>query len=88
MVTFLPEEKGKLSAQGTFGPDGNYQLKSSGGITGAVVGKYTVIVQATETTEDSGPTSLIPPRYADPDQSGLSLEVKPGDQNLPIALTR
>ncbi|MBL8799692.1 MAG: hypothetical protein JNM56_37765 [Planctomycetia bacterium] len=67
-------------------PDGSYRLKTAdaGGLS---PGWYRVTVAAVDTaspppgTPPSGPRSLLPVKYRDPEQSGLLCEVKAGKEN-------
>jgi hypothetical protein len=66
-------------------PDGSYVL-SNGDRPGAPPGWYRVTVVALQ-AEPAGqasfapPRSLLPPRYRDPDLSGLSCQVREGQEN-------
>jgi hypothetical protein len=66
-------------------PDGSYTLKT-GDTPGAAPGWYRITVVALQ-AESGGPTSfaaprsLLPPRYRDPDLSGLSCQVQEGQEN-------
>ena len=75
---------------GTIGPDGTYTL-STDGKPGAPVGKYVVLVVATEDPDPNSsatPKSLIHPKYADPDTIHLQVEVvenpRPGQYDLDL----
>ena len=67
-------------------PDGSYRLKTTEAI-GLPPGWYRVTVAAVDTaspapgTPFSGPRSLLPVKYRDPEQSGLLCEVKAGKEN-------
>jgi hypothetical protein len=64
--------------------DGSYVLKT-GAFPGATPGWHRVTVVSLEEPGDvSGgrPRSLLPSRYRDPEQSGLSFQVKPGPDNV------
>jgi hypothetical protein len=81
-VQFVPDRsKGNVhgqEARGRVAADGTYTL-STGSRPGAMPGWYTVAVFAFEEVPEGGEpkpiTWLAPPRYADPAQSGLSVEV-------------
>lgn len=81
-VQFVPDrQKGNVDGQearGRVEADGSYTV-STGDKPGAIPGWYKVAVFAfEEVPEGQGPkpiTWLAPPRYADPDKSGLAVEV-------------
>jgi hypothetical protein len=87
MVTFHgPENK---TAVATIDPEGKYNG------TGVPIGSNKVTVQGPppspggvkDPVSGTGGVSIaVPPRYADPNQSGLSVEVKLGKQTFPIDL--
>jgi hypothetical protein len=87
-VVFTPDPdrggSGPL-AQADIQADGSYALKT-GDRAGAAPGWYRITVVALQ-TEPAGapsyapPRSLLPPRYRDPDLSGLSCQVKEGEEN-------
>ena len=58
--------------------DGSYTL-STDQKPGAVAGWHRVTILAPQAAE--GSALLLPPRYCDPEQSGLTCEVKPGREN-------
>lgn len=87
-IQFVPDKsKGTegATAVGTIGPDGRYTLKTAG-VEGAIVGFHKVGVRALqEEPEDETappPPPLIPPRYFNPDTSGLTAEVKADQDNV------
>jgi hypothetical protein len=57
-------------------PDGSYVLRSDSGM-GAMPGWHRVTI-----TGFGDGASPLPARYGDPDQSGLTFEIKPGQDNL------
>jgi hypothetical protein len=63
---------------GEIQPDGTYTLYT-GKKRGAPVGKYVVLVAATEDVDPKNPSatpkSLVDPRYADPDKPILQVDV-------------
>jgi len=93
-VTFVPDK-----SKGTTGPPavgftddkGRYTLKTAGK-TGAVVGFHKVSVEARQkpkNEQDTLPPLLTPPRYTNPDASGLAAEVKADQANVvPLPLSR
>ena len=93
-IVFTPDAlrgtRGSM-ARADIQPDGTYSLRSNG-MPGAAVGWHRVTVMATESvpvTVASGgveadvmmPRSLLPERYRDPELSGLSRQVRPGQEN-------
>jgi len=71
--------------------EGKFQLSSYGGPDGAPAGEYnvTVFMQGAMPEEGEDPESVaqepdrLGARYADPETSGLSATIKPGDNQLP-----
>jgi hypothetical protein len=66
-------------------PDGEFVLKT-GDRPGAVAGWHRITVVAVDVTTPVGtayaaPRSLVPVKYRDPELSGLSYEVKAGQEN-------
>jgi hypothetical protein len=56
--------------------DGTYVLRTDNAL-GAVAGWHRVTISAFGDTRPP-----LPPRYGDPEQSGLAFEVKPGRENI------
>jgi hypothetical protein len=74
-------------ARGEIQPDGSYSLQT-GDSAGAVVGwhRVTVVAVLVPAAPEPGqpfvmPRPLVPTRYADPELSGLTCEVKAGKEN-------
>lgn len=67
-----------LTPSGTIGPDGRYKLFTQER-AGAPPGWYKVGIVAQEAPPNDpyAMRSLIPPRYADPQTSGIAIEVSP-----------
>jgi hypothetical protein len=93
-VTFAPQSSGP-TAFSLIAPDGQYSLKT-GREEGLPPGQYVVSITAhampaTLRSKDGGPAPLgktiTPDWYRDPATSGLSFEVKPGDNELDLSLT-
>ncbi len=86
MVQFSPDNiKGTRGAPavGNIDSEGRYSLKTAG-VDGAIVGHHKVRIEARQEPRnemDSMPPSLIPQRYMNPDTSGLTFEVKEGEDN-------
>ncbi len=84
-IQFVPDSSQGTSgppAVGSIGPDGRYTLETAG-VEGAIVGFHKVSVYAVDEPEDETlpPRLLIPRRYFTPDTSGLTAEVKAGEDN-------
>jgi len=93
-VSFRPQVQGGSPGPepyGTIEKDGTYTIYTNQK-PGAPVGKYFVLVVATEEAEQTGatvtPKSLIDPKYADPDSKLLPVEVvenaTPGQYDLKL----
>ncbi len=90
-IVFSPDpDKGGTGplARGDVRPDGTYTLTSDGR-PGAAPGWHRVTVVAVESppappagTAFADVRSLLPRRYAAPDQSGLEAQVKSGEENV------
>jgi hypothetical protein len=73
------------------GPDGTFTLGTYESADGAPAGNYLVTVELwlSSGTGDEGPTSRLPPRYANPNTSGLTATVEAGPTELkPFELKR
>ncbi|MCI0377838.1 MAG: hypothetical protein L0215_09540 [Gemmataceae bacterium] len=94
-VSFRPDtargNKDLSEPFGEIGPDGAYKLHT-GKRLGAPLGKYVVLVAATEDVDPNKPSdtpkSLVPLKYSDPDMPILQLDVvenpKPGHYDLDL----
>jgi hypothetical protein len=74
-------------AQAEIQPDGSYVLETKG-VPGAVPGWHRVTILSLESSPTIGPDgdfvqprSLVPEKYGDPELSGLSREVRGGQEN-------
>ena len=75
------------AAAAAIGPDGRFQLTTFDKDDGCVLGKHPVTVTG---NEDKGPTAILwhaPKKYADPQNSGLMLDVTGPTDNVEIKLT-
>src|SRR5437868_5035599 len=83
-------EGGKTSAVGDVNPDGTFQLSTFGANDGAVPGKYRVAInQPNNPDPDKPPTkSKLPAKYGNLDTSGLTVEIKPGQNNIELELDK
>jgi hypothetical protein len=86
-ILFSPE-KGP-SATGDIKPDGSYTLTTYRAGDGAVLGKHTVTIAAFEDTSNKLPeerpglpTAIIPAKYESAATSGLSADVKAGENTV------
>lgn len=95
VVNFTPVSPGP-SAYGNVAADGRYALQT-GAERGLVPGDYTVTVAANATPEEAAKMGfkvgregimplLTPPKYADVKTSPLKASVKPGAQEIDLAL--
>lgn len=72
-----PKPRGTTDASGVF------LLTTYDGNDGAPAGEYKVSLERWVTTNpDAGPVNQLPPRYADPDQSGFKATVSAGPNDL------
>ena len=72
-----PKSHGKTDENGEF------KLTTYDGNDGAPAGQYKVSVELWKTTTaDAGPVNQLPPKYADPDKSGLTATVAAGPTEL------
>jgi hypothetical protein len=69
-------------------PDGTYVLQTKS-LPGAIAGWHRVTVMAMESRPPSGadrevvmPRSLLPEKYSDPELSGLSCQIRGGQENF------
>jgi len=91
MVLFLPLDKeNTLSPRGYLETDGSFEMATSQPKDGAPVGKYKVAVQPRPPAPGSNAPvpAAFDSRFSDFDSSGLVFEVKPGQNELPITVTK
>ena len=83
-------EGGKTSSVGDINPDGTFKLSTFGANDGAMPGKYRVAInQPNNPDPDKPPTkSKLPAKYGNLDTSGLTAEVKPGQNNIELELEK
>ena len=100
-VVFVPNNaEGTTGPSSTaeIGPDGSYTLMAPGGREGAVIGVHTVVVTGppdpTNVSGESDPPPVkpgevvkVPEKYADSLTSGVTAEVKAGENNIPVELS-
>jgi hypothetical protein len=77
-VTFFPMGKGPI-ATGNTNAEGQFVLMTSEPGDGASVGSHRVSLGSAE--EGRRPSMAIPEKYDRPDSSGLTAEVKAGEEN-------
>jgi hypothetical protein len=76
-------------AKATIESDGSFELGTYSAHDGAIPGTHNAAVVAREPSTGSGPEAplgklLIPAKYTDPQTSGLTIEVKAGEENDPV----
>jgi hypothetical protein len=88
-LSFEPEG-GKTSAVGEIERDGTFKLSTFGANDGAIPGKYRVAInQPSNPDPDKPPTkSKLPAKYVNFETSGLTAEVKPGQNNIELELDK
>ena len=93
-VRFVPAAG--RAATGTIQSDGTFSLGTYGESDGALIGTHQVAVVSYEAADDGRPAyevrtqtskSLVPERYAAVGTSGLTFEVKPGQNEANLDLT-
>lgn len=83
-------EGGKSSTVGEINADGTFQLSTFGANDGAAPGKYRVAINPlTNPNPDKPPTkSKLPAKYENLESSGLTVEIKPGPNNIELELDK
>jgi hypothetical protein len=89
-VTFLPDPGGP-PATAAIGPDGTYTLVTPDVGDGAVVGRHAVMITALQAApareaHDPLPPPIIPVRYGNTSTSGLTADVKDGENTIDFDL--
>jgi hypothetical protein len=90
-VVLHPADAGAPKPSGTVEADGSFTLRTHPHGEGAPAGDYAVVVTwyPPNSRGLQNPKNKLPPRYADPAQSGLKAIVKSGPTELdPFNLTR
>jgi len=92
-VVFMPTESGP-PAYGNIDPDGRYTLSTYSPGDGAVLGKHAVMITALEqltpaeaANPNRMPKMLIPAKYNDTKTSGLTADVRAGENTIEFDLT-
>ena len=96
-VVFSPVAPGEHAATATTGSGGEFRVGTLESADGAVPGKYNVGISKTETTSEVIPeddprygnvtpkttvTEHLPAKYKNPAKSGLTAEIKDGEENV------
>ncbi len=81
---------GKSSAVGELDRDGTFQLSTFGANDGAEPGKYRVAIQPPPNPDPDKPPSKskLPAKYENLHSSGLTAEIKPGQNNIELELDK
>ena len=84
-ITFIPVSPGGRNATGALAPDGAYTLQTEAPEDGAQLGEYRVTIWAHDEAvldyipaQPVKPKLLAPPKYENPDSSGLTRTVVRG----------
>ena len=88
-VTFVPATEGLPYAYGEIGPDGTYRMKTDDHGDGAAIGKYRVMIGASEYESDDPEAAmkrLLPFKYSLDSQSGLTADVTEGENVIDFIL--
>lgn len=93
-IMFIPDSKA-----GTKGPassaktdaQGNFELTGTGARSGAIIGKHKVTVtcpapSSGDGTGEAAAKCSVPEKYSDPGTTDISVEVKDGENDIPIEL--
>ena len=86
-ISFVPKEKTTVGATGKIAADGTFKLTTYSADDGAAEGTYKVRVEPVYEELAKGkkgaPKMPFSSRFTDEDTSGLTVEVKPGENKLP-----
>jgi hypothetical protein len=92
-VTFVPEARGVPSASGEIQPDGTYRLTTYKPHDGAVIGAHKIMIVAVQDTggrlpeeRAATPPLVVPEKYMRTATSGLSADVKEGENTFDFEL--
>ncbi|HVJ86262.1 MAG TPA: hypothetical protein VM452_11500 [Caulifigura sp.] len=87
-VMFLSNTPNMPYATGEIGPDGVYKMKTFEDGDGAVLGSHRVSISAVEVPNPAVPEarSLLPSKYSTDATSGLTAEVKEGENVIDFTL--
>jgi hypothetical protein len=82
------ESDAPISARGDIQPDGTYKLSTERPGDGVPAGKYRVLITPRVENPDAPERVPFDKRFTDFKTSGLQFEVRSGDNNFPIEVTR
>jgi len=85
-VRIVPE--GDRMSQGKIGPDGRFTMGMFGKDDGVVPGTHKVAVIAKQTFGPTAIRHLVPPEFADPHRSGVTVTIEKATDDLKINLER
>ncbi len=92
LVIFDPVESGQRStaARGEIGPDGKFRMGTLAASDGVLEGTYRVTIAPPlpANPNDLGRVLVIPPKYEDPEKSGLTFRVTGSHGDYKITLDR
>ena len=91
LVVFEREDGGEpITARGAVGSDGQYELSTEKAGDGVPVGRYKVLVNPLDLSDVPDDKKKLPfdVKYTRFETSGLECEVKPGETDFAIKLTR
>ena len=92
LVTFHPADAGQpaVMARGDIGRDGTFRMGTFAASDGVLEGNYRVTVSPPlpNNPNDLGRVKVIPPKYEDPDKSGLTFRVTGSHTDYKITLHR
>jgi len=88
-VTFVSETKGAPYAYGEIQFDGTFTMSTYGQGDGAVLGRHKIMISAFKVATDLPEAkSLLPSKYGSEQTSGLTAEVKEGENDIKLELTK
>lgn len=91
VVGELTEGERKVNARGNVQSDGSFQWGTEKPGDGAAPGKYRVVVLTRELGEGERAKGMLPAvdeKFAKFETSGITIEVKPGKNELPITVSK
>ena len=92
LVIFDPADPGQpaVAARGEIGRDGKFRIGTYAASDGVLEGNYRVTIAPPlpASPNDLGRVKVIPPKYEDPDKSGLTFRVTGNHTDYKITLNR
>ncbi len=90
MVVFEGNVGGQaISARGDVGPDGSYSMSTHAPGDGVPAGSYRVSIAPPPVTNADAPSAApFHPRFSNVETSGLTFDVKPGNNDFPIRVEK